>query len=141
MEDRVMKKNTFDDNPLHHDSTLTSKRMSSRRRGKKNEDIAFLDQNVDLTSSILFPDGYEYLMLAIYFISIPYLAGLLFIFFYIGKGDTSVLLSLNDDNSFLITWAIGYEVVASILLLWIAKLGIASFLSAGKKKHKGLVIP
>ena len=137
-----MKENRFDDNPLHHDSILTSERKGFRERRKKNkEDKDFLDQDVDLTSSILFPDGYEYLMLAIYFITIPYLAGLLFIFFYIGKGDTTVLLSLNDDNSFLITWAIGYEVVASIILLWIAKLGISSFMHAGKKKHKGLVIP
>ena len=136
-----MKKKTFDDNPLHHDSILPE-RAKRKRRKKRDNDVGFLEQDVDLAQSILFPDGYENLMLGIYFITIPYIAGLLFVFFYIGKGDATVFLSLNDDNSFLITWAIGYEVVALLLLLWIAKLGLASFFAAGKNKdHKKFQIP
>ena len=129
-----MKKNNFDNNPLHHDSSLPTRKRWSRRK-KKEEDEGFFQQDISLTGSLFFPDGYEYLMLAIYFISIPYLAGLLFIYFYIGKGDTTVFLSLSDNNSFLITWAIGYEVVASLMLLWIMGLGIASVFKS--KKHSG----
>jgi len=73
---------------------------------------------------------------------IPYVTGLLFIFFFIGKGSTTVFLSLNDNNSFLITWAIGYELVGSLLLLWIIKLGIgALFSSGGAKDQKSFRIP
>jgi len=137
-----MKNSTFDNNPLHHDSKFSTNTKRDRRRRKKEEKVGFLEQDVNLAQSILFPDGYENLMLGIYFITVPYIAGLLFIFFYIGKGDTSVFLSLNDENSFLITWAIGYEVVGSLILLWIAKLGITSFLkSGGQKDRKKFQIP
>ena len=134
-------KKTFDDNPLHHDSVLPE-RAKRRRRKKKEDSTGFLEQDVNLAQSILFPDGYENLMLGIYFITVPYIAGLLFIFFYIGSGDTDVFLSLNDDKSFLITWAIGYEVVASLILLWIAKLGLSSFFAAGRNRgHEKFQIP
>lgn len=130
-----MRNKAFDNDPAHHDSILP-KNNGIRGRRKSDEDSDFFNQEVDLAQSILFPEGYEYLMLAIYFISIPYITGLVFIFFYIGDGKTDIFLSLSDDNSFFVTWAIGYEIVASLLLLWIAKLGISSFLHAGKKNRK-----
>ena len=107
-----------------------------------DEDVDFLYQNVDLVDSILFPEGYENIMLAIYFAIVPYIVGVLFIFFYIGKGDTDVFLALNNDNSFFIAWAIGYEVVAAIILLWIAKLGLSSFLKMSQhNRDKKFRIP
>lgn len=134
-------RNSPNNDPFHLDNAPLKK----RRRKKKNDDekVGFMNKNVDLVDSILFPEGYENIMLAVYFAIIPYIVGLLFIFFYIGKGDTTVFLSLNDDNSFLITWAIGYEVTAAIILLWIAKLGLTSFfqMSAHNKKNKKFQIP
>jgi hypothetical protein len=120
---------SFNNDLLHHDSKLPNR--GRRNRKKKKEKVGFLEQDVDLASSILFPDGYEFIMLAIYFVTIPYVAGLIFIFFYIGKGETDLFLSLSEKNSFLITWAIGYEVVASIIILWIIKLGISSVMQSG----------
>ncbi len=114
------------------------------RRQKKNDDeenVSFLNQDVNLVDSILFPEGYENLMLAVYFLTVPYIAGLLFIFFYIGKGDTTIFLSLNEEHSFLITWAIGYEVVALLILLWIAKLGFSSVRASARGKSSKFTIP
>ncbi|MEA3455741.1 MAG: hypothetical protein U9R26_04485 [Campylobacterota bacterium] len=99
-----------------------------------------MNKNVDLVDSILFPEGYENIMLAVYFLTVPYIVGLLFIFFYIGKGDTDIFLSLNDQHSFFITWAIGYEIVAAIILLWIVKLGFSS-MSSAQNKNNGFRIP
>lgn len=132
--------NNSNKDPFHLSKSLPKKRG---RKKKNDENVGFMNQNVNLVDSILFPEGYENLMLAVYFIAVPYIAGLLFIFFYIGKGDTTIFLSLNDENSFLITWAIGYEVVAAIILLWIAKLGLASFfrMNAYNKKNKRFKIP
>ncbi len=135
--------NTSNNDPFHQHEALTQK----RKRRKKNQKAAdesegFMNRKVNLVDSILFPDGYENLMLGIYFLIIPYINGLLFIFFYIAKGDTTVFLSLNGDNAFVVTWLIGYEVTAAILLLWIVKLGITSFLqSSGKKNTKAFRIP
>ncbi len=121
--------------PFHQNASIHSKRKR-KKKSKDNEEVGFMNRNVDLVDSILFPEGYENIMLAVYFLTLPYIAGLLFIFFYIGKGDTTTFLALNDSNSFLITWAIGYEVVAAIILLWIAKLGLTSFFQmSGHNKH------
>ena len=132
--------------PFHHEESSLSSIAKKRMRRKKkqpDEEVAFLDQEVRLDSSIFFPYGYENMMLVIYFVTIPYLVGLIFIFFYIGKGDYTVFLSLDNENSFMVTWAIGYEVVASIILLWIAKLGLSSFFRAGRpgKKNEKFKIP
>ena len=110
---------------------LDESAFNRRRHNNKNDDenVSFLNQNVDLVDSIMFPEGYENFMLAIYFLTVPYITGiigLLFIFFYIGKGDTTTFLALNDDYPFLVAWAIGYEMLAAIILLWIAKLWLAS---------------
>ncbi len=128
---------SFDNDPFHQDASSLKK----RKRKSKNEDVGFMNQNVELVDSILFPEGYENIMLAVYFITVPYIVGLLFIFFVIGKGDTTLFLSLNDKHSFLVAWAIGYEVVAGIILLWIAKLGFSSVRAGAHNKSKKFNIP
>lgn len=126
--------------PFHQGISSRTKRKH-KKKSKHNEEVGFMNQNVDLVDSILFPEGYENIMLAVYFLTVPYIAGLFFVFFYIGKGDTAVFLALNDSNSFLITWAIGYEVVAAIILLWIAKLGFSSVRANAHNKSKKFTIP
>lgn len=133
-----MEENNNENNPFHHKvpslSSISEKRMRRKKR-HDDEEVDFLNRDVRLDGSIFFPDGYENIMLLIYFVTIPYIVGLIFIFFYIGEGDYNVFLSLDNENSFMITWAIGYEVVAAILLLWIAKLGLVAFFEAGRQ-HK-----
>ena len=128
--------------PFHSSSTLPKKRRRKKKESN-DKDVDFMNQNVDLVDSILFPEGYENIMLAVYFLTIPYLVGLVFIFFYIGKGDYTVFLALSEGNSFLIAWAIGYEITAAIILLWIAKLGLASFfqMSQNSRNSKKFRIP
>ena len=73
---------------------------------------------------LFFPAGLEKLFLFIYFITLPYLAGLAFLFFYVGNGDTSLFSSLSGDSSYMLTWIIGYELLAVLTLLWILKKAI-----------------
>ena len=136
-------KNSSNSDPFHLENSPIKKRNRKRKKKNNDDNVGFMNQSVDLVDSILFPEGYENIMLALYFAIVPYIVGLLFIFFYIGKGDTTVFLSLSDENSFLITWAIGYEVTAAIMLLWIAKLGLTSFfqMSAYNKENKKFRIP
>jgi len=71
--------------------------------------------------------------LAIYFVTLPYIAGLLFLFFYVAGGKSELFLSLNDDSSFILTWTIGYEIIAAILLLLIAKSAISFSIENSRK--------
>ena len=99
----------------------------------RNKSSKFSQQYVDLSESpLFFPEGYEKLFIAIYFVSLPYIAGLLFQFFYIADGRKELFLSLNERSSFILTWAIGYEIIATIILLYIIKMAI-SFANESRK--------
>ena len=105
----------------------TEKNMihSSKEKPIKNKSTKFSQQDVDLENTpLFFPDGFEKLFIAIYFVSLPYIAGLLFLFFYVAEGKAELFLSLNEESSFILTWAIGYEILAAIILLYIVKMAI-----------------
>ena len=85
---------------------------------------------------LFFPDGLEKLFLLIYFITLPYLAGLAFLFFYVGDGDTSLFGSLSSDASYLLTWIIGYEILAVLTLLWILKKAIVFTMESSNPENQ-----
>ena len=112
------------DNNQSNSSTMQysprEKRIKSSGSGGK-----FSQQEVNLADSPLyFPDGFEKIFLTLYIISLPYITGLLFLFFYVADGKIELFLSLNEDSSFLLTWSIGYEILAALALLWIIKSAI-----------------
>ena len=87
----------------------------------------FSEQKVELGQApLFFPPGYEYIFLAIYFLTLPYLVGLLFVFFYIAHANFELFSSINEKSSYLFSWAIGYEVLAAIFFIFIIKLFIDS---------------
>jgi len=86
----------------------------------------FTEQEVNLTDSpLFFPAGHENLFLAIYFVAVPYIMGLVFLFFYVANAKLDLFLSLNEQASFILTWLVGYEIVAAMILLYIIKLAIS----------------
>jgi hypothetical protein len=96
-----------------------------REKPIRNKTTRFSEQDVDLSETpLFFPEGYEKLFIAFYFISLPYIAGLIFQFFYIADAKVELFLSLNEQSSFILTWAIGYEIIAAIILLFILKMAI-----------------
>ncbi len=100
----------------------------------KNESDDFSKQEITYDSTpLIFPPGLEKLFLILYFISLPYIAGLMFLFFYVGEGKTELFLSLNEESSFILTWAIGYEILAAITLLFIIKAAISFSIQNAKK--------
>lgn len=85
----------------------------------------FAQQDVDLAKTpLFFPEGFEKIFLFIYFITLPYIAGLFFLFLYVAEGSIELFVSLNDQSSFLLTWTIGYEIIAAIIILSIVKMAI-----------------
>jgi len=94
----------------------------------------FSQKEVDLAETpLFFPEGFEKLFIAIYFVTLPYIAGLLFLFIYVAEGNVDLFLSLNDEQAFMLTWAIGYEIIAAMILLWIFKMSI-SFANENRKR-------
>jgi len=93
----------------------------------------FTQKEVDLAETpLFFPEGYEKIFLTIYFVTLPYIAGLLFLFFYVAEGSLEVFLSLSEEQAFILTWTIGYEIIASLILLWIVKMSL-SFANESRK--------
>jgi hypothetical protein len=110
---------TYQNGPL-----LNRRKSKIARNSSKTSPKSFTQQEVKLENSIFFPPGFEKPLLAIYFIFLPYLAGLLFIFFNIAKGKLAIYLSFNHDYSFILTWAVGYEILGTMILLLILKSAI-----------------
>ena len=97
-------------------------------------------QQIELTKSrgiFIFPSGLEKLFLGLYFIIVPFLSGLAFIFFYISDSKTGILAEISKaDGSFFLTWIVGYELDAGLFLLYFFYSLIASFSSSSKGKKK-----
>lgn len=88
-------------------------RMQSLRKKKKD---TFGSEPVDVNKYILSPDGMEGLVISIYVLLIPYIVGAIVLFLFVAGSDIDKFLIL-DLTTFFIVWAIGYEVVATFLLL------------------------
>jgi hypothetical protein len=112
--------------PIEATSLKTSNYTSPIRQvkpRKRRRNSSYFNQEVDLqkTPILFFPPGKEMLFLGIYFVTLPYLVGLIFAFFYIAKSDPETFLNLGIQSSFIMLWAIGYEVLAVLILTIIFK--------------------
>lgn len=85
---------------------------------KKKPKSSFANQEIKPSEIVFVIEGLEAYFYMFYFISVPYITGVLFLFVAIAGGDFNSLISL-DLTSFFIVWAIGYEIVATISLIWI----------------------
>jgi len=92
------------------------------KRKRLKSPLKFTQKEIRLEDTpLFFPRGLEKIFLAIYFITLPYIAGLLFLFFFVGKGKMELFNSLSNESSFIFTWIIGYEIIAILILLYIFK--------------------
>ena len=92
------------------------KEYKDRLKRSRNKKTTFSSQDVDIKDYIISPEGWEGIMFTFYFFSIPYIAGIIFLFLFIARADMESFLVF-DLTSFFVVWAIGYEIVASILLI------------------------
>lgn len=92
---------------------------------------SFGSQKVDLKDYLLSPAGYEGVVYPIYLLSIPYIVGALVLFLFVAGASFDNFKLLKFD-SFFIVWMIGYEIVATILLIAI----FVSFLQYDDKAHE-----
>ncbi len=93
----------------------------------KNAVTKFSKQKIEMEQApFFFPPGYETIFLSIYVVSLPYIMGILFLFFYISHANFELFSVINRKSSFLFTWAIGYEILAAMFFIFIIKLFIDS---------------
>ena len=105
-----------DNNSLYYNKML---RASERKKVKKPlKQKSFASRKVDFSKYLIVFKGYETIAYVIYFLLIPYLMGLTFLFFYVAKAAYASF-TLLDLSSFLIVWAIGYEITGAIILIFI----------------------
>ena len=102
--------------------SLNDEKIKSRKEKIQKinqEKKSFLSQNIALSDYIYLPQELENLFLLMLFILVPYTFGLS-ILFMIAYNEFHEFLQLNF-NMFMLTWTVGYESIALLLLLTIIK--------------------
>jgi len=94
------------------------KQAKNTKQNKETKNVTFIKQEVNLKDYFYVPDGLEPFVYIFYFVAIPYIIGAIFLFFTIAGGDFNNFKLLNI-SAFFIVWAIGYEIVATLLLVGI----------------------
>jgi len=95
----------------------------------------FTEQEIDLAKTpLFFPKGYENIFLTLYIIFLPYIVGILFLFLYASEGKIEMFMTVNKLSSVIVTWSIGYEIIAILIILYVIKMAI-SFNTSKKKKE------
>jgi len=111
---------TFITKTARSKASLLPKRESVGKPKKRVTSIKKVDdfgsQPVNFSKFIFMPEGYEKIFLTLYFLLIPYLIGLLFLFFFVAHTSVTNFTSMNL-TTFVIVWAIGYEIVGTIILI------------------------
>ena len=88
---------------------------------KKKKEKSFFSKNIVFSDYIYLPEYLQSPFLAIIFITIPYLSGLVLLYLFVYLDKIEAKLIAFNFNYFLLTWTIGYEITASLLLLLIFK--------------------
>ena len=116
------------DGPIRASNNLSAAKNFQKRNNRRRTEASFAQKEIDVKSFIIAPEGYETFMFFIYFLTIPYLTGLAFLYLFIADGSFSHFLNFKITSYFVI-WMIGYEVVAAITLTLIGYAFIKSFKS------------
>ena len=98
------------------DSAKEYQRENLKARRQMEED--FFQKSLDYRDFVFSPEGYEGIVLSLYILVIPYLAGLMFLFLFVAEANYEYFLQFNLA-SFFIIWAIGYGVCAALILIGI----------------------
>jgi len=115
---------------------IVNEKRAERKRKKSREEVKNRDFLLKRrTLSDFLPAGNEDISLIMIFTLVPYSVGMVFVFFVIAHASFTKLISLAKYHSFLLIWAIGYEIVAGLLLLWFAKIIFYALFEGHKERE------
>jgi len=122
---------------LHYIDARREAREYRERHDKQRKKYvdSFGSQEINVTDYIISPEGWEGVMFTFYFLAIPYITGIIFLFFFVARSDLDNFLVL-DISAFFVVWAIGYEIVASLILLMLFVSYIKWVMNGEHKKVK-----
>lgn len=105
---------------LYYNQLVMNERKAKSQRDKKHKQKhqSFGSQEVNLRDFLYIPEEWAAAFYVFYGVGVPYIAGALFLFFFVAGGSYENFKLLNT-NAFLIIWLIGYEIVAVLSLIWI----------------------
>jgi hypothetical protein len=106
--------------------TFEDKKYKELYKKKEQKKInRFMQREINITDYINLSKEIANLLIAISFLILPYIIGVVFIFLIIAKANLEIYERIgNSVNQYLVSWAIGYEVIATFLLLLIIKSAI-----------------
>ena len=126
----VQKQSINRHNPLR--VTQASKSLGKIRPDQRTEvpkREGALVKKIELKNAeTFFPKGYEKIFLALYILLLPYFAGIIFLFFYVAGGNVDLFYSVFDKQNHILTWCIGYEILAVLTLIYLVKNAVVSSL-------------
>jgi len=105
-----------------NDKQMRKRQVKSKKMQKENVK-SFLQRKVALSDYVNLPDGVQELVFFSLFLVIPYVVGIVVIFFLVAKASLETYRLLNMDSYFL-SWTIGYEVLGLLVLLLITKMAL-----------------
>lgn len=114
--------------PIRVKTNMSASKSFQKRNNKRRTENSFAKKEIDVKAFIIAPEGYETFMFSIYFLTVPYLSGLAFLYLFVAQGSFDHFLNFKI-SSFFVIWMIGYEVVAVIALVLIAYAFAKSFKS------------
>jgi len=110
-----LKKAVASQSSFYHANINDVSDYQSRMKKVRQKKEPFGSQTIDINNYIVSPTGLEGMMFSLYFLLIPYLVGVLFLFLFIAQVAFEKLILL-DLSSLFVVWMIGYEVLAVSLL-------------------------
>ena len=129
MQVKNFRDNMHDDPYMREAVVIIKEKAEEKRKIKKSShdkpvDVLFKSRSINE----FLPDGNEDITIVTMFTVLPYLTGIIFAFIVIAGGSVTKLISLSKYHSFGLLWAIGYEILAFLILSWIVKIFLFSFL-------------
>ena len=103
--------------------SLNEEKIKSRKKNIEKNKVtkkSFFSKNIIISDYIYVPESLQKTFLLSMFILIPYLFGTVIIVILIGNGLFKEGITFSFDF-FMLSWTIGYETIAFILLMFIIK--------------------
>ncbi len=100
------------------------KHLQAKEKKTLKKSKSFLLQRFSISELINLPEGTGNLLFFVAFILIPYIVGVSFIFVTIAGINVETFKRINIEE-YTIYWAIGYEIIAFMLLMLIVKSAIS----------------
>ena len=116
--DEIKEKQTEQRNMYYYNQILNAERNKKAAQTRKTKAKSFASKKVDFKDYIYVPEEWEGVAYTLYILLIPYIVGSAFLFVTIARGNVDSFQML-DTSAFLIVWAIGYEIVAIVMLIGI----------------------